>query len=274
MTLETRFGSPGDRFLVALLVALVLHAAILFGVRFRLPAPPPMRRTLDIELVSQADGRRPEKADYLADRNSDGGASKQARRPQPPPQSRPRGMPQPPPPARPQPRRVLTRQAARQAVTQAPHPQPQPSPRLDPGLLNRQIAELDLRPRPSLRFAGERVTPIERIRAHKYVAAAYERAWQEKVERIGNLNYPDEARRKGLSGKLLVSVWVAKDGTVKKIKIRRSSGYKVLDAAVVRIVRLASPFAPFPKELAQQTDVLVITRTWRFFNDNGLAMGR
>ncbi|BCX81386.1 periplasmic protein TonB [Methylomarinovum caldicuralii] len=274
MTLDTRFGSPGDRLLVALLVALVLHAAILFGVRFRLPTPPPVRRTLDIELVSEVDGRRPEKADYLASHSSDGGAREQARRPQPPPQSRPRGVPQPPPPTHLRPRRVLTRQAAPQAVTQAPRPQPQPSHRLDPGLLARQIAELDVRPRRSLRFAGERVTPIERIRAHKYVAAAYERAWQEKVERVGKLNYPDEARRKGLSGKLLVSVWVAKDGTVKKIKIRRSSGYKILDAAAVRIVRLASPFAPFPKELAQQTDVLVITRTWRFFNDNGLAMGR
>ncbi len=274
MTLETRFGSPGDRLLVATLIALVLHAALIFGLRFRLPEPPPVRRTLDVELVSRPTDQRPEKADYLASHDSDGGARRQAPTPQPPPRSRPRGVPQPPVPVKPQPRRVMTRHQAPQAVTRSPRPEPQPRPRLDPGLLARQIAELGVTPRHRRRFEAERVTPIERIRAHKYVAAAYERAWQKKVERIGNLNYPDEARRKGLSGRLLVSVWVAKDGTVKKIKIRRSSGYKVLDAAAVRIVRLASPFAPFPKELAQQTDVLVITRTWNFFNDNGLAMGR
>jgi protein TonB len=116
--------------------------------------------------------------------------------------------------------------------------------------------------------------PIQQVNAYKHIAAAYERAWQDKVERVGNLNYPEEARRLGLSGSLLVSVWVAKDGQVKKVKIHRSSGVEALDQAVLRIVRLASPFSPFPVELARQADEIVITRTWKFYDEAGFAMGK
>ena len=109
---------------------------------------------------------------------------------------------------------------------------------------------------------------VNSVNAHKYKAAAYERTWQDKVERIGNLNYPDEARRKNLSGGLLLSVGIKPDGSIHSIQVRRSSGESVLDDAAVRIVRLSAPFSPFPEELKQEADVLVITRTWKFSNDN------
>ena len=102
----------------------------------------------------------------------------------------------------------------------------------------------------------------------KYKAAAYEKAWQAKVERLGNLNYPNEARRKKLSGSLILSVGLNDDGSIYNIKVRHSSGHKVLDDAAVQIVRLAAPFAPFPDGLKEQADVLVITRTWKFFNNS------
>jgi len=266
-------GSASDRLLVAVLVALALHAALIFGVRFRLPQPQRVDRVLDIELVQRPDSRRSDQADYRADQDSDGGAPRRAK-PRPVARTQPPGRLRAGDRARPQPGKpLLTRQDSGETAL-PPEKQRSEQPRLNPGILARQIAELGVTPRPQIRFGSERVTPIKQIRAHKYVAAAYERAWQEKVERIGNLNYPDEARRRGLSGRLLISVWVAKDGTVRKIKIHRSSGHKVLDQAAVRIVRLAAPFAPFPKELAAQTDVLVITRTWNFYNEAGLAMGR
>jgi protein TonB len=91
----------------------------------------------------------------------------------------------------------------------------------------------------------------------------YERDWRAKVESVGNANYPAEARGR-IHGWLRLSVSIKPDGAVDKIKIERSSGYDVLDRAAVRIVELASPFAPFSPDIRRDTDVLVITRTWTF----------
>lgn len=97
--------------------------------------------------------------------------------------------------------------------------------------------------------------------------AAYMEAWRAKVERVGNINYPDEARRRQLSGTLLLDVALSPDGSVKEITVRRSSGHKVLDEAAARIVRLAAPFAPFPPDIQKDVDILHVTRTWKFLNN-------
>ena len=88
--------------------------------------------------------------------------------------------------------------------------------------------------------------------------------WVKKVERVGNLNYPDDARREGLSGKLVMDVTMNADGTVRNINILRPSGHAVIDEAAIRIVNLAAPFAPFPSEILKDADILHITRTWEF----------
>lgn len=101
-------------------------------------------------------------------------------------------------------------------------------------------------------------------REHRY--AAYMEAWRAKVERIGNINYPDEARERELSGSLLLDVALNPDGSVIEITVRHSSGHKVLDDAAVRIVELAAPYAPFPDDVRREVDVLHITRTWKFLD--------
>ena len=103
-------------------------------------------------------------------------------------------------------------------------------------------------------------------RAYKY--AAYMEAWRAKVERVGNLNYPEEARRRGLSGDLILDVALNPDGSINEIIVRRSSGHKLLDDAAIRIVRLAAPFAPFPTDIRKDTDILHITRTWQFLDNS------
>jgi protein TonB len=108
-----------------------------------------------------------------------------------------------------------------------------------------------------------------RTKEHKY--AAYMEAWRQKVERVGNLNYPDEARRMNLSGNLLLDVALRADGSVDEIILRRSSGEKVLDDAAKRIVNLAAPFARFPKGIAEETDILHVERTWQFLSGNRFA---
>jgi protein TonB len=98
--------------------------------------------------------------------------------------------------------------------------------------------------------------------------AAYMEAWRAKVERVGNINYPDEARRNDLSGSLLLDVAINPDGSVREITVRRTSGQQVLDDAAVRIVELAAPFARFPDEFLKEIDILHVTRTWKFLNND------
>ncbi len=102
----------------------------------------------------------------------------------------------------------------------------------------------------------------------EYKYASYMEAWRTKVERIGNLNYPEEARKRGLTGSLILDVALKPDGSVDEITIRRSSGNKLLDDAAIRIVELAAPFAPFPDNIRKDTDILHITRTWQFMQGN------
>jgi len=103
-------------------------------------------------------------------------------------------------------------------------------------------------------------------REYKY--AAYMEAWRAKVERVGNLNYPDSARKNKLTGSLILDVALNADGSVNQINVRRSSGSKILDDAAIRIVDLSSPFAPFPDNIKAETDILHITRTWQFLDNN------
>ena len=90
----------------------------------------------------------------------------------------------------------------------------------------------------------------------------------DRVERVGNLNYPDAARREGITGKLLLDVALNPDGTVRNITVLRPSGHSLLDEAAIRIVSLAGPYAPFPPEIRKNADVLHITRTWEFSTTN------
>jgi protein TonB len=105
----------------------------------------------------------------------------------------------------------------------------------------------------------------------EYQYAAYMEAWRAKVERIGNLNYPEEARRRRLAGSLILEVVLKPDGGVNETVVRRSSGYKALDDAAIRIVELAAPFAPFPDDIAREVDLLHVTRTWQFLNSYRFA---
>jgi protein TonB len=101
--------------------------------------------------------------------------------------------------------------------------------------------------------------------------ASYLSAWSSKVQRIGNLNYPLAAKEQRLYGTLVLHVAVRADGTVEQIRIVRSSGYALLDEAAIRIVELAAPFAPFPPDIAAETDVLDIVRHWQFLRGGQLG---
>ncbi len=107
----------------------------------------------------------------------------------------------------------------------------------------------------------------------EYKYATYLEAWRRKVEQIGNLNYPEEARRRHLYGNLILRVAVRADGGVEQVQVLRSSGFQVLDEAAVHIVQLAGPYSPFPPDIAAETDILDITRTWQFQRNNRIGWG-
>ena len=105
---------------------------------------------------------------------------------------------------------------------------------------------------------------------HRSTDALYLDSWRRKIERIGNLNYPEKAKKEGIFGTLSLKVAINNDGTVNEISILRSSGYKVLDDSAIRIVRLAAPFAPLTREMMADTDILEVVRVWQFQPDNSM----
>ncbi len=279
-----------DRLLVALFVAGVLHALLILGVSFDFPKPKPSQKSLDIVLIQSPSAKPPEKADYLAPEHQlGGGTAKQKAVPKtapPAPQQgvgeeplRPSLESKPAPAAKIGPKPKLVQKLSEKKVPADVGEEDRveaEQPRLMAESLSQQIAEIstEINKSQEIQASQPKIAYINSVNAYRYKAAAYEAAWQQKVERIGNLNYPDEARRKNLSGSLTLAVGIKPDGSVYSIKVRHSSGEAVLDEAAQRIVRLAAPFAPFPDELRQQADVLVITRTWRFSIDNRVETGR
>jgi protein TonB len=163
--------------------------------------------------------------------------------------------------------------AAREAQTRMPAqtPHSQPSEEASPQPSGRDLADLALA---AMRLQAQIDRQIEEYQkrprkkfigasAAEYRFAQYEEDWRAKVERVGTVNYPAEARGK-LYGNLRLTVTIRPDGSVDSIELDRSSGLKILDAAAFRIVRMAAPYAAFPSTIRRDTDLLVITRTWFF----------
>lgn len=119
--------------------------------------------------------------------------------------------------------------------------------------------------RPKRAFVGANVK--------EYAFARYVEDWVAKVERIGNVNYPEAARRQGIYGSLRLTVSIYSDGRIESIDVDRSSGSKILDTAAIKIVELSAPFAPFPAEMRKKVDILGITRTWTFTRSDQLVGG-
>jgi protein TonB len=277
-----------DALVYTLLVAIAIHAVVLLGTGFRSePARPPPERLLEIMIVRpQAPSPKPpEQPDALAQVSQEGSALEQSTEAPLTPSGPPLVEEIATPPAEPEPveappvEEVLT-QPERTVATETPVETPaRPRKSVNAASLlastqleiDRLTAEIDRRSR-----SGNTPTRRKSVNAstREYRYAAYLEAWREKVERVGNLNYPDEARRKKLYGDLILHVSVRADGSLEKVRVVRSSGLPVLDDAAVRIVRLASPYAPFPPEIAKDTDVLDITRTWQFTSSNRLFSSR
>ncbi|CAD5106437.1 energy transducer TonB [Zestomonas carbonaria] len=279
---------PADRLGFTLFVAAVLHLALILGLSFTLPDVTQVSKTLEITLSTFKSQEKPKDADFLAQDNQQGSGTlehkaapktteqapfqdTEIRKVTPPAAPRQSAKQEAPQPA------VATRQqqpqktsVKRERVT--PEPQPQAAPRFDSAELSAQISSLEAE------LAQEQQAYAKRPKIHRLNAAStmrdkgawYKDEWRKKVERVGNLNYPDEARRQRIYGHLRMLVSINRDGSLYEVQVLESSGQQVLDEAARRIVRLAAPFAPFTGDLAD-IDRLEIIRTWRFERGDRLS---
>lgn len=268
-----------------LLFSLLLHGVLVLGITFGYVKPKPSLPTLDVTLVDVANRESPDKADFLAQANNKGGGeSDKAARP-----SQPFSGPMP------KPEQGVAEQA-QQATTTKPqdatdaklltttgnsrfsvnsdsaHPQKTDSdlPTSDADRMRLEAAQLAAERRQLQESYAKR--PKKKFissSTREYAYAAYMRGWVDRIERVGNLNYPDAARRQQLHGDVLLTVTVGRDGKVLSIEVINSSGHELLDKAAERIVRLAAPFPPLPTG-GERVDELHITRTWQFQPNNVL----
>ncbi|MBL1293903.1 MAG: energy transducer TonB [Thiotrichales bacterium] len=275
-----------DHLTLTLFFALLLHAFIILGVSFSPQDYAQIQRhTMDITLVHQENEDEQNDAKVLAQANQDGGNETEHEQASASPSAAPIQPPSPSLEQQPQQQSSSARseqktkkiavkketgkireQTAKKTVEKE---SPQPS-----------AAELVSRSLAMARMSSE-IGPIKNAQSNnprrrlittktkEFRDAAYFDSWRKKIEKIGNLNYPEEARRRKLSGKLRLDVGLFPDGSIESITVIRSSGKKLLDDAAIRIVKLAAPFSPFPKEMRGDTDVLIISRVWEFGGTGG-----
>ncbi|MDP2143346.1 MAG: energy transducer TonB [Gallionella sp.] len=272
-------ASLTTRLSAAMALSVSLHAFALFGIALVLPEPANlanMMTPLQVVLVNSKSKTRPDKADALAQANLDGGGNtaedRQAKTSLPTisddQQFTPEQVAKRVAELEQESKRLMTRMKGDYTVAQ-PAPKKEQTSTSSSGedLVQRSLEIARLEAQISKNMDTYQKLPRRKFigaRTQEYRFAQYIEDWRIKVERIGNLNYPEEARRQQLYGKLQLSVSIRADGSLDSIEVSRSSGHRILDAAAMRIVKLAAPYSALPPEITKDTDILTIVRTWTF----------
>ena len=272
-----------DRLFFGILVAVAVHAGLILGVSFSAPREEASATALEITLAPFPGETADQDPDFLAANNQKGsGEANERLEPRaalrtPVAAQAPRPLPRispaaPTEPAAPEASLTASSSPDRQDAAREPSPAAPPSAagvvRADP-VPSTEIASLMARLDEQARAYAKRPRVQRMTSASTRAAedAAYLLAWTERVETVGNRNYPAEAKSRRITGSLRVLVAVRADGGVTEIRVLQSSGHAVLDNAAVRIVRLSSPFPPFPPELRERHDLIEVIRTWQFRAD-------
>lgn len=274
----------------AILVSILAHGVLIFGIRFVMPSPKriPAAESLEVVLVNRKTQSAPEKPDVLAQVNQDGGgntdAKQRAKSPLPSTDLDPvleKTVEQ---------QKQLEEKAERlftqlksdtklHSLDKSSKPQPD-GKGLDPEMLKQQVREIGAtaaqisrdynayQEKPRKAYIG--------VRAKQTSVALWADSWAQKIERTGTFAYPVDARGNKLRGQLRVTVEINTDGSILSAVVDRSSGNKELDDAALRILRLAAPFSRLPLDMLDDSgkpaSVLVITRSWIFGRDNSLGL--
>lgn len=283
--------SNNDSLLLAVFIAAVVHVGILLGINFKAPQPAKAHKSIEITLSHTPLKKAPKQAKYLAP-DHQLGAGDDNQKPVPPKLSLPTPETEPVPatkaepqkqPAReskkPTPQKVLTQAKAPVKIAAPVETVEEPAeetveekPKLTAEALQQQIAQLGEQIRNSRQSTQDsKIKFVNSVSTHKYLAAQYVKDWEDKVERTGNLNYPEAARKAGSSQSLTMEVGINADGSIYSMRIARSSGNPALDEAAKRIVKMSAPFAELPVELLKEVNVLVVTRVWKFSDETGMT---
>jgi len=282
MGLGVSSGRPEDRLATAVFVAALLHGLVILGIRFS--ADPPDRRplpTLEVLLVTDGPAEEDnESAAYLSSRDQRGaGTGRDRQRTSLPEASASllehtgdvlgtETLPAASESSRGgSPVLAVNSSRSRRAVT---------GEELEP--TGRAALPVDSRPLPqvgvnasaaeeSLHLRGD-PSPDDRLLAdtRESQIASYLDAWKRRVEQVGTVHFPDEARSRSLSDNPVLEVAIRADGSLQQVLVRRSSGRRELDNAAISTVRLAAPFDPFPPAMRERYPVLRFAYEWQFMS--------
>ena len=270
-------------------VAVLLHAVLIFGTGFVVSVAPRVNipPVLDITLVQMHSDETPDKVDFIAQANQmASGSTDEKARPsslfaspdvndaagESPVQSQ-ESAPDSPPVLQPQ---ILTTKAETfKHIAKKPETPEQEDPKpISEEVVDQTeeiaqlLAEMNKK---EIRYAKRpRINYVDAVSAKSAVEAEYIDAWVKKIEKVGNTNFPVEAIQRNLSGKLILNASIDHAGNVVDAAIDVSSGYRLLDKAALRIVKLAAPYPPLPKAIREKWDQLNITRTWVFHSEGTL----
>ncbi len=269
----------------SMIFSIMLHAFLLFGIALVLPDPrkaTDFLQPLQVVLVNSKSNSRPVNADALAQHHLDGGGNtaedRRAKSPLPTlrddlkftPEKRAKSV-------------AALEEESKQMLTKLKSDYSTAQPELvkqknnaasnGEDLVQRALEIARLEAQIDKSWDAYQRLPRRKFigaRTQEYRFAQYIEDWRVKVERIGNLNYPQRARELKIFGKLQLSVSISKDGSLENVEVSKSSGHRLLDAAAIRIVKLAAPYSPLPPNITTDVDILTITRTWSFTSSDTL----
>lgn len=275
---------------VTLPAAAVLHGAVILGTGFGLPEPNIAKKStlLDITIVRTESDVAPKDADFVAQSNQQGSGSleEKSRITSPFASDNPSDTDgdqtfaseetAPEIVVKPEPK-ILTTKGKTNKVIQKPIEEEEVK---EPKVVSNDISEkaeeiatlMAEMNKDEQRYAKRpRIHFVDSISAKSAVEAEYINNWAKKLERIGNINFPEEAIRRSLSGTLILNATLDRAGRVVEMEITVSSGNRTLDSAALRIVKLAAPYQPLPSEVRKKYDRLNITRSIVFNKENAGA---
>ena len=234
-------------------LALVAHVLLLIGLSFAMPAGSPPSPSMDITLAHEPSDEAPDQADFIAQANQLGNDDQQ---------------------------KMLQLQDQQQPAVERQYSDSAGQAALSSESIakvnklqeqsNRDVMQTELDRLKQAYNKIPRVLRMTSVSAKSADAAAYMHYFEEKVEQVGNVNYPKEARSQGIFGQVQLIVVLLANGRIKRIEVSKGSASRLLDQAAVRSVQLASPFKTFPKELRNRDEIHII-RTWQYQSNNVLT---
>jgi protein TonB len=280
---DSPFQPRNDLLGFALLLAAALHAVVILGVTFSREQRAQAASKLEITLAQHKSAQAPQRADYLAQHDQEGSgtlAEKALLTTRKTADFQDNVIRDISPVQQTAAQRQTSAQQAlvstlahaeQKTATKNDRDTPQQQAESDVTIQQRSLeiasleAKLDIQRQAYA--ARPRIRRLTSVAAKRSEDAEYLNQWRERIESVGNNNYPEQAREQQIYGDLRLMVALLPNGEVHEIKVLKSSGYKLLDQAAIRIVHLAAPYDAFPPEIRKQVDVLEIIRTWRFHKD-------